>query len=267
VTPSLNGIRALVTRPPAQGAALAAAIRAAGGAATALPLIEIQPLDAADATRIAHNARVLAELDQFDMAIFVSTNAVNYALATLEAAAHVVLARLPCFAIGTATSARLTAAGIPAAGGETAMNSEELLRHAALRAARGRRVLIFKGVGGREHLAEELRHRGAIITECALYHRVAPRTTRAEFEALLRRERINVILLSSSDALANLLRLPGADAAGTIAADTTVVVPSERVARLAREAGYRTVEIAANATDGAMMQALQSLLTRNPIPS
>ena len=257
---SLAGIRALVTRPSAQGAALVAAIREAGGEATALPLIEILPLGVADAARIDDNQRLLARLQQFDAAIFISSNAARHALACLQASDARLPGTLRCFAIGEATAARLTAAGVAAVHGSAAMNSEELLQRPEFAAPCALSVLIFKGVGGRDYLAEELVRRGAHVSACALYHRAAPALTRAGFDEALRRERINVILLSSGDALANLLRLPGTGAAGTIAADIALVVPGQRVAEQARRAGFQRVEIADNATDAAMMRALWRLI-------
>ena len=53
--------------------------------------------------------------------------------------------------------------------------------------------------------------------------------------------------------------LPGADTAGTIPADLALVTPGERVAAQARDAGFSAVEPAANATDAAMLAALERL--------
>ena len=140
------------------------------------------------------------------------------------------------------------------------MDSEELLAHPGLGPVAGRRIVIFKGVGGRDLLARVLVERGATVTQCALYRRRLPATaSQRELHALIEGRAINVLLLSSAEALANLLGLPGADTAGTIPADLALVTPGERVAAQARDAGFSAVEPAANATDAAMLAALERL--------
>ncbi|MEW6690908.1 MAG: uroporphyrinogen-III synthase, partial [Pseudomonadota bacterium] len=71
--------RILVTRPEPQAEALAALIRGAGGEALCVPALEIREL----ADLSAFHA-VADRLDSFDLAIFVSRNAVRRALALLE---------------------------------------------------------------------------------------------------------------------------------------------------------------------------------------
>ena len=164
----LRGIVALVTRPAGQGAALASAIRAAGGEALECPLLDILPLPLEAATL----ARLLTESST---AIFISTNAVAAALAAVREAGLVWPPGLRALAVGSATRDALIRAGIAAQAGEgTAMNSEELLCHPALAQVQGQGILIFKGEGGRELLAEALRARGARVEECALYRRSLP---------------------------------------------------------------------------------------------
>jgi uroporphyrinogen-III synthase len=254
---ALEGIRALVTRPAGQAGPLVAAIRAGGGEAAEFPLLEIVALDAQASAAIDET---LNRLETFDAAIFISTNAVRALLTRLADAARTWPARLQCFAIGRATAQCLREAGIECESAAAAMDSEALLAHPALAAVADRRIVIFKGVGGRELLARRLAERGATVTECALYRRRLPGTaSREALHALLRERAINVVLLSSAEALANLLGLPGADAAGTIPADLTLVTSGERVAAQARDAGFIAVEPAANATDAAMLAALERL--------
>jgi len=260
---ALDGIVAVVTRPAAQGAGLVRAIAAAGGRAIAVPLIEIQPLAATDVAACCARDAVLADLDAFDIAIFISTNAVRHALAQVAAWP----ARLRCLAIGQATARGLTEAGIPAGAASLIMNSEELLALPELNDVGGRRVVIFKGLGGRDFLARELALRGALVSECPLYLRVAPAIPRGALLELLCARDINALLLSSSDALHNLQCLLGGDAAGTIGHDLTVVTPGERVAALAREQGFRRVEVALNATDEAMLEALVRLAGKLATPA
>ena len=251
----LRGIVALVTRPAGQGAALASAIRAAGGEALECPLLDILPLPLEAATL----ARLLTESST---AIFISTNAVAAALAAVREAGLVWPPGLRALAMGSATRDALIRAGIAAQAGEgTAMNSEELLSHPALALAQvqGQGILIFKGEGGRELLAEALRARGARVEECALYRRSLPDGASALLETLLDSHRVNTFLASSGETLAHLLGLLGRMPAGKVPTEACFVVPGERVAAEARQRVPAPVVMARNASDAAMLEALATL--------
>ena len=249
----LRGIVALVTRPAGQGAALASAIRAAGGEALECPLLDILPLPLEAATL----ARLLTESST---AIFISTNAVAAALAAVREAGLVWPPGLRALAVGSATRDALIRAGIAAQAGEgTAMNSEELLCHPALAQMQGQGILIFKGEGGRELLAEALRARGARVEECALYRRSLPDGASALLETLLDSHRVNTFLASSGETLAHLLGLLGRMPAGKVPTEACFVVPGERVAAEARHRVPAPVVMARNASDAAMLEALATL--------
>ena len=249
----LRGIVALVTRPAGQGAALASAIRAAGGEALECPLLDILPLPLEAATL----ARLLTESST---AIFISTNAVAAALAAVREAGLVWPPGLRALAVGSATRDALIRAGIAAQAGEgTAMNSEELLCHPALAKVQGQGILIFKGEGGRELLAEALRARGARVEECALYRRSLPDGASALLETLLDSHRVNTFLASSGETLAHLLGLLGRMPAGKVPTEACFVVPGERVAAEARHRVPAPVVMARNASDAAMLEALATL--------
>ena len=251
---SLAGIRALVTRPQAQSAALCAAIRAAGGEAIAQPLLRIEPV----ATSLPG-----AGLKEQDIAIFISANAVKHALALLRAQRLEWPAGLRCLAIGHATHRALCAAGLDVAeGGAAAMNSEELLQSAVLRDPARRRILLVKGEGGRELLRTVLQERGATVTEWVVYRRCVEAVDIADFTRMLRDASVNVLCASSGETLERLLGLLAQVPAGTIPAGTPVVVPGERVAALARRAGCVNVELADNATDAATLAALARIAAR-----
>ncbi|MGE5945877.1 MAG: uroporphyrinogen-III synthase, partial [Betaproteobacteria bacterium] len=76
----LAGRTIVVTRPLAQSASLAAAIRAEGGDALVFPLLEIAPTDDPGAL-----AEAAARLADYALAIFISPNAVEHALPALLA--------------------------------------------------------------------------------------------------------------------------------------------------------------------------------------
>src|SRR3989344_4207532 len=75
----LQGVRVLVTRPAAQAQSLAQRIEQAGGEAIRFPTLEIA------ATRdVATLERVLVGIAYFDLAVFISPNAVAHGLAHLK---------------------------------------------------------------------------------------------------------------------------------------------------------------------------------------
>ncbi len=79
-TSALAGRRVVVTRPAGQTGHMAALIRAAGGEPVLFPALEI--LDAGDLQPVI---ALIDRLDAFDLAIFISANAVNRALDMVHA--------------------------------------------------------------------------------------------------------------------------------------------------------------------------------------
>ncbi len=197
----LDGISVLVTRPAEQTEALAGEIESRGGIAIRAPMVVIAGLDDASAAR-----RVAASLGAEDIAIFVSRNAVQFGLALLESA-RVALDTQPVFAVGLGTAAELARHGITRAQAPASeFSSEGLLKLDGLAESRvkGRRIVIFRGLGGREHLAKTLERRGAEVVYCECYERRKPDVA---LGAELKRNEIKVPdigLATSVEALDNL---------------------------------------------------------------
>lgn len=250
---ALRGVRVLVTRPVEQAEALCAAIRTGGGEACSVPLMRIEPIPDAGSE---------PGLEHADLAIFVSANAVRQAFAAVQGRGGTWPSTLRCLAIGQATQAALARAGVDAPAAAGAMDSEALLAHPLLAGPAGRRILLVKGEGGRELIATQLRERGARVDEWVVYRRRPVAIDPAGFAGVLRDGRINVLTAASGETLTLLLGLLAQVGAGTIPADTPIVVPGPRVAELAARAGYAAVEVAGNATDAAMLAALARIATR-----
>ncbi|MEQ8231901.1 MAG: uroporphyrinogen-III synthase [Gammaproteobacteria bacterium] len=197
----LDGISVLVTRPADQTEALAREIESRGGTAIRAPMIVITGLADDTAAR-----RVVGSLATSDIAIFVSRNAVEFGLGLLERAG-VALAAQPVFAVGLGTAAELGRRGVHGAVAPASeFSSEGLLKLDGLAESRikGKRVVIFRGVGGREHLAKTLERRGAEVVYCECYERRKPDVA---LGAELKRNSIKVPdigLATSVEALDNL---------------------------------------------------------------
>ncbi|NNJ84278.1 MAG: uroporphyrinogen-III synthase [Gammaproteobacteria bacterium] len=279
----LTGVGVWVTRPLHQAGSLAKRIEAEGGQAICLPVIAIADVDDPETVMA-----LVKRLDSFDLAIFVSANAVERGLGYVyahrenghvqrpvipnnapdDAVAFAVRgtwpASLPVAAIGKATAKALAAAGIPCAiQAAPPYNSESLLANAALQsdAIAGRRVIIFRGVGGRTLLGDTLRARGARVTYAEVYRRTLPqwpRTTPIPWD------RIEIIVVTSGEGLENLFAMVNARTGDTVddsvrerLRETPLIVISERMAEIAHRLGYRHPPIIArSASDEAILDAL-----------
>jgi len=240
----LSGRRVLVTRPAGQAEGLADRIRAAGGEPVLFPTLDILP--AGDAVQL--NA-LIADLDAYDLAIFISSNAVSMGLALVRSRRSWP-ARLRVAAVGPGSARALKQAGI----GEVLLpkvgfDSEGLLALPELNRVSGQRVLIFRGAGGRELLGETLRARGARIEYVECYRRARPKTDAAPLSALCARGELDAVTVSSSEGVRNLWDMLGADARERLGA-IPLFAPHERIAATARELGARRVVLTAAGDDG-----------------
>lgn len=235
----LAGRRILVTRPREQAAGLAALIREAGGEAIVFPAIEIG--DLTDPTAFL---AIADRLEEFDLAIFISPTAVQRALDLLQLrrTGRPWPARLQAAAIGRGTARELERRGFrgvlaPAAEAD----SEALLALPALATVAGRRVVVFRGQGGRELLGDSLAARGARVEYAECYRRIRPAQ---EISAPAWAQRaLDAVSVSSSEGLANLDALLGAWRRDWLQ-ESPVFVPHPRIAAEAARLGARETVVA-----------------------
>ncbi|MDR1850060.1 MAG: uroporphyrinogen-III synthase [Zoogloeaceae bacterium] len=196
----LAGKTIVVTRPRAQADALADGIRQAGGKAYVFPLLEILPCPDLIPLRKAAN-----HLANVSFAIFISANAVRYAIPAIR---DIWPEQLVAVAPGAGTAKALADAGITRCiMPKERFDSEGLLalpEFAADKVA-GREIIIFKGEGGRELLADTLKERGAKVFSAPVYRRNATQEGQEEFFTRLAARQFNAMTLSSSEALRHLL--------------------------------------------------------------
>ncbi|WP_405235597.1 uroporphyrinogen-III synthase [Lentisalinibacter orientalis] len=217
--PSLAGAGVLVTRARDQAGPLVAAVEEAGGVAWLLPALEIVAVDGKEAAG-----------ETPDLAVFVSPNAVRHGARFLS------LPGCRYAAIGPATAEAMSRAGRPPdltpAGG---YDSESLLAADELADMSGRRVLIVRGRGGRELLADTLRERGATVDYAEVYERRLPQPEAGEVEAVIaawREGRLRYVTCLSVATLRNLAELLGENGAAVLRG-ATLVSASDRVLQLA----------------------------------
>lgn len=231
----LAGRGIVITRPAHQAQPLADLIRAAGGNPILFPVLEI--LDAADLRPL--NA-LIDRLDEFDLAIFISPNAVNKAM-NLIAARRGLPSRLRAVAIGRGSVKELRRFGISDVIAPTKkFDSEALLELPALRDVAGRHVVIFRGDGGRELLGDALTARGARVEYAECYRRGKPNLNAAPLMKAWARNELHAITVTSSEGLRNLFDMIG-KLGQTWLKKTPLFVPHPRIAAAARELGLTAV--------------------------
>lgn len=234
-------MRLLVTRPQPQADEWVAALRGAGFDAAALPLLDIVPAENPAALRAA-----AAQLPALTLVVFVSPNAAQRffdATGPLNWPPQVLAA-----APGPGTAAALRALGVPQSliveppAGAAQFDSESLW--AVLQPRRswtGAEVLLVRGDGGREFLADALRAQGARVQALQAYRRQAPAWSSAQrvlLDAALAEPTAHLWLLSSSEALEHLDRLvPEVSWAASQA-----VCTHERIAARAEALGFGRVD-------------------------
>lgn len=253
MTLPLAGVHIAVTRPPEQATKLNAAINAAGGEVISFPLLDIASLPDLSAFHAA-----ITPLSQFDWAIFISSNAVHYGMPLLQQASPP--ASLKFAAIGPTTASALHEYGVAQVlTPRDRFDSESLLALPELQQMQGLRVLIVRGVGGREVLADTLKQRGAEVVFGECYRRINPQADAALLAQSHSAGQLQGVIITSSEALRFLLDL----AAGSAWLQaTTVFVNHDRIAEQAAAHGL-SVASAGQPGDAAMLQ----LLTRHFTPA
>jgi uroporphyrinogen-III synthase len=237
---ALNGLKVLVTRPEGQAGTLTAAIIDCGGQVERLPLLAIQPSVDQTARRKLENAF------EFNDLVFVSPNAVRYSVEHLKKGAGRVIA------IGEGTAALLENQGIRVDLVPRRSTSEGLLEDERLGTMHGRKVLVVRGRGGRELLADNLRRLGAEVEYAEVYRREPPPPPSPELLAAWR-DRVDVMIVTSDQMLKNLVELTGFD---QNVLSTPLIVISERLQNSADRLGFMHILRASNPYTDDLLEAL-----------
>ena len=232
----LAGIGILVTRPREQAEALASRLRALGADPVLFPALAILPPQDNQGLEAT-----LVRLEQFHLAIFISPSAAQRGLAAVKSR-RAWPPELAVAAVGKGTAKALQELGIHAVlEPDAGADSEHLLALPPMQAVAGKRVIIFRGEGGREHLADTLRQRGAQVSYAECYRRGLPE--RADPRPVLDRfaqGRIQAVTAYSSETLDNLIHLLGEAGLAPLRA-TPLFVPHARIAEHAHSLGFTTV--------------------------
>ncbi len=256
----LSGLGIAITRPTDQAKKLSALIADAGGTPILFPLIEITPL-----TDYTQFESVIHAIDKYDWAIFISSNAVQNGMPRLVDIG--IPAHLKFAAIGPVTASELLSFGVnqvltPSShiqnGDESKVrfDSESLLALPEMQAMQSKKVMIFRGIGGRDVLAESLKAHGAIVTFAECYQRINPQTNCDLLANLYSENKLHGIVITSSEGMRHLLDL--ADDAEWLK-HITLFVNHARIAEQPLQMGLK-VCVADAPGDDAMLASIMQLV-------
>ena len=248
---ALSGKGIVITRPVHQADHLASLVRSAGGEPILFPALAID--DIAD---LAPLLQVVDRLGEFDVAIFISPNAVAKAMNLIRTRGDLPPG-LRLAAIGKGSRRELARFGIDnVIAPEGRFDSEALLALPEFGRMNGARIVIFRGEGGREHLADELARRGARVSYAECYRRVKPDTEAGEILRLWARGAVHAVTATSGEIVGNFLELIGKLGREWMKS-TPIFVPHPSIAEAAGRLGLTEV-IATEGGDDGLFAGLQA---------
>jgi uroporphyrinogen-III synthase len=252
----LNGAHVLVTRPAHQAENLSRLIDERDGVAVRFPTLAIAALD--DSCIIQNT---LAHLDRFQWLVFISANAVSMHSYYSDGVKIKQFESVRIAAIGKATAQALALAGlrvdlVP----ENGYNSEALLAMPQMQQINGQRYLIVRGKGGREDMATTLRSRGAFVEYLDVYKRIIPGIDSSQVSLLLAQDKLNVITITSGEALQNLLIMLEEKYLQRLI-EVPLVVVSNRIRQIAADMGFKRIAVTNNPSDAAILETVTMCVT------
>ncbi|HET9435499.1 MAG TPA: hydroxymethylbilane synthase [Candidatus Limnocylindrales bacterium] len=250
----------LVTRTPAQAAALVAALASRGLATLPIPTIEIRPVEAGgDLDEAVRHAATIGG--------WIAVTSPNGATAVLDAAERVGSAAtgLPPIrwaAVGGATRAALEARGVSVAFTPSVATATTLA--AELPITPGEAVLLPRTDIANGQLIEALEARGARVTSVVAYRtESSPPASRDRLRAAVAAGEVAAIVFTSGSTVRGLLGLLGAAHRDRVRAITACCI-GQSTASVARDAGFRHIVVAPAPDPAAIAALVHETLTTPP---
>jgi uroporphyrinogen-III synthase len=275
----LAGLNIVVTRPHEQATQLANRIAQAGGQAILFPLLEVSPVLDSQPLRA-----LITRLDEFNLAIFISPNAVRYGMEAIIGTGEFLSPNQPgssrsfplangtdggnnpgegnvgisteqynalpmtlkVATVGQGSLRALRDYGVTnVIAPQDRFDSEALLALPELKQIAGWRVVIFRGNGGRELLGDTLIARGAKVEYVTCYQRARPR----QDATVLLAANPDAITVTSSEALGYLWAMLDRMGKKRLAA-VPLFVTHARIVEIANKLGWSEVVLTAQRDEG-----------------
>lgn len=245
-------MKVLLTRPAGRNQSMVDALTTRGIAHWVTPLLSVAATEQA----------APSVFSRADMIIAISANAVSFAHDALMnthtlTSSHQVWPQALYFSVGQATCQALQQVGVSALEApQECQQTEGLLQLPQLQQIQGKQIVIIRGVGGREALAEQLTARGAKVTYWEVYQRVTPALDGHTICLHWQTFGIDTIVVTSGEVLDNLINLVPKELFAWLRS-CHIIVPSNRVEAQARAFGMSNVTNANAANSQAVLNALQ----------
>lgn len=253
----------IITRPRLQAKPLAERLRVQGINSLIFPLLEIRPFTEQQDLKLAFQ-----DLEKFSLVIFVSPNAIEIAFNVYKEMTSAIWPT-PIAVLGPGSIKALNRHGINSKNTRIIspvnllhtkqdvieqsvgyyFDSEKLLEALIdtgldLQTLRGKRVLLIRGMGGRELLAQTLRQAGVDLTIVEIYQRCMPVPNAilwTELKKVIRSP--HIWLLTSAEAVKNLSTLRQAQSWLPL---TSTLVTHPRIAEIAGKIGFSKISLVDN---------------------
>jgi uroporphyrinogen-III synthase len=267
----------VVTRPSGQASALTEALQTAIASIAAshpeqgwqapqilaLPLLTIVPKSDPNVA-----AAIRTAMQTADLAVFVSPNAIECAMRLLGDDWQSIAQRpIPIGVVGQSSYHALERHGIGTEantptpiwmpGSPAQWDSEGLWEAIANRfpSWAGRRVVVFRGDGGREWLVDQLQSVGAQVEAIAVYSRIPLSESSPQWEKALNADTDSALwILTSSEAVRHLGAVLEQQGRQDYLASASALCPHHNIARSAHEIGFGAV-VECHSGDAALVSA------------
>ncbi|MBS3799335.1 uroporphyrinogen-III C-methyltransferase [Pseudoalteromonas sp. BDTF-M6] len=179
----------VVTRPQGKGQELADLLSAQGHKVTQCPVLNIEYLDS--------DEQELATLDEADIAVFVSQDAVSglyQQRATLPSS-------LQCVAVGEATAEAIESHFQYRALVPEQHDSEGVLALPQLQQVEGKSIVLVKGRGGRTLIAKTLKQRGAFVNPLVVYQRSGAKPSSDAWLQQWQQKQVDALVITSNSSV------------------------------------------------------------------
>ena len=242
----LAGRRIVVTRPREHAEALAGELEQLGAATLVMPLLQIEPMQDADAILLDS---VLSDVATYDWIVFTSANGVASVQEHLEGR----LAGAKIAAVGPATAGAVRALGVEPAFVPANYAAAEIVE--GMGELEGRRVLLPQADIADPWLADQIRAAGASVDAVVAYRTVALDPSAVEAAEL--EQGVDAVVLASGSAARSLAALaakfPGV---AKELQQTLVVAIGPKTADAAREVALPVGLVADEASAEGIIHAL-----------
>jgi len=236
----LAGLNIVVTRPRNQLTELDQRIRKLGGNCIQFPLLEISALSDLQPLR-----NLIKRLHKFKLAIFISPNAVRYAMEMIRKAGGLPQ-DLKVATVGLGSAKVLNELGVNHVISPTEkFDSESLLELPELKNVQGLPVVIFRGDPGRTLLGDTLKNRGAEVEYITCYHR-----TKLSFEVSdFLDNKPNILYVTSNEVMQYFFNMLDTKAIEKLS-DVTLFVSNARIASTAQQRGWSKIMVSDDGDEG-----------------